>query len=162
MGRRRRSLGAQRALGRRRRSPEELDAILAGLVDRLGRRLRAAHRLCRTVTLRFRFADFSRATRSQTLREPTAHTAVVLAAARGLLAAAGPLIDAEGLSLLGVALSNLDNDGAVQLALPFDGPDPGALDATLDQVRDKYGARAVSRAMLLGRDPGVEVPLLPD
>ncbi|HVW42587.1 MAG TPA: DNA polymerase IV [Amycolatopsis sp.] len=162
VGRRRRSMGAQRALGRRRRTPAELDEILAGLVDRLGRRLRAAHRLCRTVTLRFRFADFTRATRSQTLREPTAHTAVVLSTARGILAAARPLIESQGLTLIGVALSNMDNDDAVQLVLPFEGPDLGALDATLDQVRDKYGAKAVTRAMLLGHDPGVEVPLLPD
>ena len=162
VGRRRRSIGSQRALGRRRRSAEELDEILTALVDRLGRRLRAAHRLCRTVTLRFRFADFSRATRSRTLREPTAHTAVVLSTARGLLVAARTLIESEGLTLLGVSLSNLDNDDAVQLALPFDGPDLSVLDATLDQVRDKYGSKAVTRAMLLGHDPGMEVPLLPD
>ncbi|MDQ4119039.1 MAG: DNA polymerase IV, partial [Actinomycetota bacterium] len=39
-GRRRRSIGSQRALGRRPRTEEELDAILAGIVDRLARRLR--------------------------------------------------------------------------------------------------------------------------
>src|ERR671931_1377622 len=66
-GRRRRSMGAQRALGRGARSPEELDAIVVALVDRLARRLRAARRVCRTVVLRLRFADFSRATRSHTL-----------------------------------------------------------------------------------------------
>jgi len=161
-GRRRRSIGSQRALGRRRRGHTELDEILAGIVDRLGRRLRAAHRLCRTITLRFRFADFNRATRSQTLRYPTASTAEILAVARGLLAAARPMIAEQGLTLLGVSLSNLDDDGAVQLTLPFDGPDLGALDSTLDQVRDKYGSGAVTRAMLLGHDPGLEVPLLPD
>src|SRR3954451_7667068 len=66
-GRRRRSRGARRALGRRRRSPEELDAVLVALVDRLARRLRAARRVCRTVVLRLRFDDFSRATRSHTM-----------------------------------------------------------------------------------------------
>ena len=34
VGRRRRSMGAQRALGRGRRSPEALDAVVVGLVDR--------------------------------------------------------------------------------------------------------------------------------
>ncbi|WP_236792859.1 DNA polymerase IV [Amycolatopsis sp. GM8] len=162
VGRRRRSMGAQRALGRRRRSPEELDAVLAGLTDRLARRLRAAKRVCRTVTLRLRFADFSRATRSRTLREPTAHTATILSTARGLLTAARTMIENDGLTLIGLALSNLDDDGAVQLMLPFDDVDPGALDATLDEVRARFGATSVTRAMLLGRAEGPTVPLLPD
>jgi DNA polymerase-4 len=161
-GRRRRSMGAQRALGRRRRSPEELDAVLAALADRLARRLRAAKRVCRTVTIRLRFADFSRATRSHTLHEPTANTATILTAARGLVTAARTMIENDGLTLLGLALSNLDDDGAVQLALPFQGTDPMALDATLDEVRARFGASSVTRAMLLGRAEGPTVPLLPD
>ncbi|MDQ0380589.1 DNA polymerase-4 [Amycolatopsis thermophila] len=162
VGRRRRSMGAQRALGRRQRSPAELDEILAALVDRLARRLRAAHRVCRTVVLRLRFADFSRATRSQTVSHATAHTEDILATARGLLAAAMPMIHAQGITLIGVALSNLDNDTPRQLELPFDAHPPDALDAALDRVRDRYGSSAVTRAMLLGRDDGPSVPLLPD
>jgi DNA polymerase-4 len=162
VGRRRRSIGAQRALGRGRRSPAELDAVLAGLVERVARRLRAADRVCRTVTLRLRFADFTRATRSRTLIEATARTEAILGTARRLLAAAGPVIDAGGLTLLGVALSNLDDADAVQLALPFEGPDPAALDATLDSLRDRFGTSAVTRGTLLGKDPGMSVPLLPD
>ncbi|MFF5991693.1 DNA polymerase IV [Prauserella flavalba] len=162
VGRRRRSIGAQRALGRRRRSPAELDALLAGLVDKLARRLRAAKRVCRTVVLRLRYADFTRVTRSHTIAEATAHTDTILATARILLAAAMPTIEREGLTLIGVALTNLDDDGAIQLALPFDERSGGALDSTLDTVRDRFGAASVTRATLLGRDPGLSVPLLPD
>ena len=162
VGRRRRSIGGQRALGRRRRSPDAIDAMVVGLVDRLGRRLRAAHRVCRTVVLRLRFDDFSRATRSHTLAESTADTEAILAVTRGLLAAAGPMIAAQGLTLIGVALANLDDDDWVQLALPFDRHDPSALDVTLDHVRDRFGSTAITRAALLGRDPGLTVPLLPD
>jgi DNA polymerase-4 len=161
-GRRRRSMGAQRALGRRRRSPEELDAVLAALTDRLTRRLRGAKRVCRTVTLRLRFADFTRATRSHTLREPTAHTATILATARGLVTAARTMIETDGLTLIGLGLSNLDDDGAMQLALPFEGTENGALDAALDDVRARFGATSVTRAMLLGHAEGPTVPLLPD
>jgi DNA polymerase-4 len=160
--RRRRSMGAQRALGRRRRSAAALDTVLVGLVDRLGLRLRAARRVCRTVVLRLRFDDFSRATRSHTLREATARTATILAAARGLLAVAMPMIERDGLTLLGISLTNLSDDGAIQLALPLDGPLAGDLDAVLDAVRDRFGTSAITRAVLLGRDPGVTVPLLPD
>jgi DNA polymerase IV len=162
VGRRRRSIGAQRALGRTPRSPDALDAIVLALVDRLARRLRAARRVCRTVVLRLRFDDFSRATRSHTLSEATAQTQTILATARGLLSTATPMIERQGLTLVGVSLANLHDDGAIQLALPFDRHRAGALDATLDSVRDRFGSAAVTRAVLLGRDQGLSVPLLPD
>ena len=160
--RRRRSMGAQRALGRSRRSWNALDAVLVGLVDRLARRLRDARRACRTVVLRLRFDDFSRATRSHTLAEATAQTHTILATARDLMATATPLIQSQGLTLLGVSLSNLQDDGAIQLALPFDGAREMALDAALDDIRDRFGSTAITRAVLLGRDQGLTVPLLPD
>ena len=104
VGVRRRSMGTQHALGRRRRSPEELDAVLVGIVDRIARRLRAAQRVCRTVVLRLRFHDFTRATRSHTLPHATQQTEPILATARALLAAAMPTIERQGLTLLGIAL----------------------------------------------------------
>ena len=162
MGRRRRSIGAQRALGRGRRSPEELDVVLLTIVDRIARRLRAAHRVCRTVTLRLRFADFTRVTRSQTLLEPTAGTETIVAAARALLAAAMPLVYDRGITLLGASLSNLDDDTAVQLALPFERERATALDTAMDSVREKFGRASVTRAVLLGRPDDLEMPLLPD
>ena len=33
---------------------------------------------------------------------------------------------------------------------------------TIDRVRERYGTDAITRAVLLGRDPGVAMPLLPD
>jgi DNA polymerase IV len=162
VGRRRRSIGGQRALGRRRRSPEALDAIVVGLVDRLGRRLRKARRVCRTIVLRMRFDDFTRATRSHTMGEATEATESILATARGLLAASMPMIERQGLTLIGLALTNLEDVDAVQLALPFAAQRASALDATVDLVRERYGTDAITRAVLLGRDKGLEMPLLPD
>jgi DNA polymerase IV len=160
--RRRRSMGAQRALGRAPKSPEGLDVVVVGLVDRLARRLRKAHRVCRTVVLRLRFDDFSRATRSHTLVRATARTQQILATARELLTTAMPMIERQGLTLVGVALGNLDDDGTIQLELPFDLRPAGDLDATVDKVRDRFGSAAITRAVLLGRDQGLSVPLLPD
>jgi DNA polymerase IV len=162
VGRRRRSIGTQRALGRRPRTPQELDTDLVALVDRLARRLRAAHRVCRTVVLRLRFGDFSRATRSHTLDEATAHTQTILAVERGLLATALPMIQREGITLIGVTFGNLTDDQAVQLALPFDRAAGLAVDTALDGVRHRFGSAAITRAVLLGRDHGPSVPLLPD
>jgi DNA polymerase IV len=160
-GQRRRSMGSQRALGRRTpKSPADLDATLVAIVDRLARRLRGARRVCRTVMVRLRFSDFTRATRSHTLNEATAHTQTILVTARELLVAALPLIERQGVTLVGISLGNLENDDAIQLALPLDRH--RALDATLDDVRDRFGSTAITRAVLLGRDPGIDVPLLPD
>jgi DNA polymerase-4 len=162
VGRRRRSMGTQRALGRRPRSSGALDADLVALVDRLAHRLRAAHRVCRTVVIRLRFDDFTRATRSHTLPEATANTQTILDRARGLLATAMPMIRSQGITLIGVTLGNLHDDDAIQLALPFDRPLAYAVDATLDDIRDRFGSAAITRAVLLGHDHGPSVPLLPD
>ncbi len=162
VGRRRRSIGSQRALGRRPRSFEEIDATLVAIVDRVARRLRAGKRVCRTVVLRLRFADFSRATRSQTMPQATARTQPILETARALFATATPLVQAQGLTLVGISLTNLENEDRVQLALPFERLHDAALDAALDEVRDRFGTDAVTRAVLLGRSPGVVMPLLPD
>jgi DNA polymerase-4 len=161
-GQRRRSVGGQCAIGRRRRPPEVIDAILVGLVDRVCRRLRAGRRVCRTVILRMRFDDFSRATRSHTLAEPTAETGKVLATARELLAAAQPMIARQGLTLVGISLTNLEPFEESQLGLPGERRRSVALDAAVDTVRDRFGSASIIRAVLLGRDQGYVMPLLQD
>ena len=160
-GRRRGSIGSQRALGRRPKTLEEIDATLVAIVDRVARRLRAGRRLCRTVVLRLRFDDFTRATRSLTLPGPTAQSDTLLQAARGLLASALPLIVARGITLVGISLTNLQDADRVQLSLTDDWR-PAALDAALDAVRDRYGSKAITRGLLVGRDSGFSMPLLPD
>ncbi len=151
-GRGRRSFGSQSALGRSSTTPERIDSLLAGLVDRVCRRMRAAQRAGRTVVLRLRFADFSRVTRSHTLPYATAETQLILTTARRLLAAATPTIDRRGITLVGVAVTGLD-DGGGQLTLALDGPDTSARDAALDEVRRRYGPAAVTRAALVGAQP---------
>ncbi len=164
VGHRRGSIGSQHALGRSgtRKSPEAIDASLVALVDRVTRRMRVASRIGRTVVLRLRFDDFTRATRSHTLARPTAHTGTILAIARELLSAAMARIERDGITLVGLAVGNLSGDGVEQLALPFTRGSGGALDSALDGVRARFGSAAVGRAVLLGRDPGLAVPMLPD
>jgi DNA polymerase-4 len=160
-GRRRGSIGSQRALGRRPRTPEELDTIVVGLVERVTRRLRAARRTGRTVVLRLRFSDFSRATRSHSLPWPTAQTAAILWGIRSLLGTASSLIEERGVTLLGVAVANLADADTVQLPLPLTRHD-GRLDEVMDDIRTRFGTKAVTRAVLLDHDDGFTVPLLPD
>ena len=161
-GRRRGSIGSQRALGRSAKTPEALDATLVGLVDRITRRMRAAGRVGRTVVLRLRFADYSRATRSHTLPRSTAQTLAILGTARALLAAAQPEIEERGLTLVGIAVANLESDDAVQLVLPFADDGQDAVDSAVDAVRRRFGTAAITRGVLVGRDSGFEMPHLPD
>jgi DNA polymerase-4 len=160
--RRRRSIGSQRALGRSPKPPGAVDAVVIGLVDRITRRMRTAKRVGRTVMLRLRFDDFSRATRSHTLSQATAETGTILVAARGLLTTAMPIIERHGVTLVGVSVGNLEDDRFVQLSLPFDPHSDAALDAALDEIRDRFGSNAITRAVLLGREPRFLPPLLPD
>jgi DNA polymerase-4 len=161
IGRRRRSIGSQRALGRRPKSLDEIDTTLVAIVDRVARRLRAGRRVCRTVILRLRFDDFSRATRSFTMPRATGQTETILDAARCLLRGAVPLIVAHGITLVGISLTNLEDADRIQLTLTEDWH-PDALDAALDEARERFGSDAVRRAVLVGRDTGISMPLLPD
>ena len=164
-GVRRRSVGAQRALGRagNTMSETEIDAVVVNLVDRITRRMRTSDRTGRTVVLRLRFDDFSRVTRSHTLPRATASSDAILSAARILVATAAPLIAERGLTLVGFAVSNIDRDGAQQLELSFDAaPDRLAIDSAVDEVRRRFGNASVMRGVLLGRDQGLEMPMLPD
>lgn len=162
-GRRRRSIGSQRALGSRTvRTPEEIDAIVIGLVDRITRRMRDAGRAGRIVVLRMRFADFTRATRSHSMARATAHTHTILDVARNLLATAMPMIEEKGLTLVGVSVGNLGADQAVQLALPFDHQSDVMLDAALDAVRVRFGSNVLKRAVLMRQDLDLRMPMLPD
>jgi DNA polymerase-4 len=164
VGRRRRSIGSQHATGLNRlpSGEDELDATLVGLVDRVTRRVRAARRVGRTVVLRMRFGDYTRATRSVTLAMGTAETQTVLQAIRALVKTARPMILREGLTMVGVTVSNLEDDEAVQLALPFERRAPRAVDEIVDRVRERFGNHALTRASQLGRDDGMSVPLLPE
>jgi DNA polymerase-4 len=162
-GVRRRSVGAQSALGRRRRSPEEIDAVLVGLVDRVTRRLRKGDRTARTVVLRFRFDDFTRATRSHTMSDKTAATQEILETARAIFRDALPMIRRQGLTLIGISVTNLeDDDEATQLVLPFDRGNRIDLDVAVDSIRKRFGSKSVQRGVLMGRDPGWTMPMLPD
>ncbi len=134
--------------------------MLTALIDRVTRRLRAARRVCRTVVLRLRFQDYTRATRSRTMSEPTAQTHSILMVAHGLLSDALPMIERCGITLVGIALANLTDELNVQLSLPIDRA--RELDRAVDRVRDRFGTAAITRGVLVGQNPGLSVPLLPD
>ena len=144
-----------------RHSAEEIDATLLAIVERVTGRMRAARRIGRSVHLRLRFDDLSRATRSHTLPNPTARTDVILAVVRRLLDGVWAMASERGLTLVGISVGQLENDRPLQLQLPFRGRDEG-LDATIDDIRDRFGKAALTRAVLVDRNEGLSMPMLPD
>ena len=161
-GRRRRSIGSQQALGRQRRSRDEIDVVLWRLVDRVAGRMRRADRVGRTITLRLRFDDLGRATRSCSLPDATASTAVLHATATAVLDSCWPLVEARGITLLGLSIGNLADSDAVQLVLPFERCNAEGLDTVVDAVRERFGRTALQRATTMRGDPGIQLPMLPD
>jgi DNA polymerase IV len=124
--------------------------------------MRKAGRVGRTVVLRLRFDDFTRATRSHTLLQSTSSTETVLRTARGLLDEALPMLEQRGVTLVGISVANLDDALPRQLALALEGRTASELDEAIDSVRERFGSRAITRGVLVGRGEGIEMPLLPD
>lgn len=118
--------------------------------DRVGADLRRLGVSGRTVTLKAKFADFRRITRSRTLPYTVQDTATIYETATALLRElelSGPV------RLIGVGVSNFGKQ-ARQLSLLEDhGPPPDAtVDRAVDEVRKKFGKNALKRGALLGFD----------
>lgn len=163
-GKRRGSIGSQQALGRGHKSPETLEALLLGIVDRVARRMRSAGRVGRTITVRFRYDDFERATRARSLRHPTAATAPIRDVALAILRDEADTVAHRGLTLIGLSVGNLrsSTDSTEQLLLPFGRGDSASLDGAIDALRDRFGSGALTRASLIRERQGFEVPKLHD
>ena len=114
----RRSFGAQRALGRSPRTRDDTEAALRDLAERLAKRMERKRRAGRTIVLRLRFGDYSRASRSHTLPHATGDAEAIAAAGLALLDAAAPLVERRGLTLVGLTVTNLvGEEGGEQLAM---------------------------------------------
>jgi DNA polymerase-4 len=147
----RRSIGSQSAFPGGSKTPPEV--TLAEVVDRVTRRMRKSRRIGRTVVLRLRYGDFNRATRSRTLRRATSAHATILLAAQTLLAEASPTIRSRGLTLVGIAVTNLEPAGSgEQLELWAPGHAGDRLDAAVDELRERFGNAVIVRTPMLGRE----------
>jgi DNA polymerase-4 len=153
------SIGAEETFGADLHSVTECERELVRLTDRACARLRAAAVTARTVNLKIRFATFETRTRARTLPEPTDISTVVLDVARDLLR---EFDVGRGVRLLGVSLSQLDAIASVQASLDLTGDEGSersrrterraAVERAVDEVRDRFGSRAVRPATLVEPD----------
>ncbi|WP_275004411.1 DNA polymerase IV [Promicromonospora iranensis] len=160
-----RSVGAQSALSRRRPEPDDVRAVLAHLSDRVSRRLRAKGRAGRTVTVAVRLAGMTRVTRSLTLPVSVAATLTLTEIAERLAWSAIEDAAPCEITLLGISVSNLSDQRAIQLELDLEPTDPwrpgsaqgaarSAVDASMDAIRTRFGGDAVGYLPVVLRDGG--------
>jgi len=154
--RRARSAGAQSALGRQPAIERVFKPTLHHLADRIGARLRAKSLTGRTITVRVRFADLRSVTRSRTLQAPISATRALAEIAEDLVRdALADHLHEKTISLLAIAVSQLEAHAIVQLELPLgladEGRRPGTknglarsrADRAIDAIRERFGGQAV-------------------
>jgi DNA polymerase-4 len=124
---------------------------LLSLVEHLAQRLRQHQLRARTVELKLRSADFRTRMRSQVLPQATNLTNVLWTTAATLLdRSLSP--EVLPLRLLGVGATQLTGQSAIQGEL-FDAAwqtREGALDHTVDAIRNKFGGAAIQRGLRRG------------
>jgi DNA polymerase-4 len=159
------SVGAQAALGRQRATHQLVRSTIAYLADRVASRLRAASRAGRTINVRVRFTDLRSVTRAVTLPAAISATLTLTDVAVDLVGAALADHPRESqITLLGVSVSNLVAESALQLEFPLDwtedwhrpGTATGAMrwgvDRSMDAVRARFGRGAVGYGAVMMSD----------
>ncbi len=151
----RKSYSHSHVLARSTSSQRELEELLMRLSEMVGRRLRAADRRGRVVSVSVVYRpDTDRFSRQTTLDVPIATGEEIYAAALALLAGRDVR---RAVGTLGVGLAGLSDADDGQLDL-FAGPSPPRrerLEVAMDAIRDRFGEDAVQRALILGRAPVV-------
>jgi DNA polymerase-4 len=123
---------------------EALDAMLARLCEMVGRRLREHDLHARTVSIKYRYSDFSTFTRAHTLDHRTQLDIQLLDCARGLFERAWT---GKPIRLIGVNASSLESTQGQLDLLEGEKAERwrNALGA-MDRIRDRFGEASVSLA----------------
>jgi len=148
----RRSIGHEVTFEQDTADPGRLRNTLLDLSGRVARRLRAEGALARTVTLKFRQADFTTSTRRRSLAEPVDTAEAIFPVAFELMQ--GVFRAGMKVRLLGVTVSGLE-PGSLQPTLfpPSPSRDRKLAEAE-DDIARRFGARAITRASLVGGKEG--------
>lgn len=148
----RKSISAETTFEADLSDPEDLDAHLVRLADRVARQARAAGQAGRVATLKLKDPAFRILTRRRTLEAPTQTARTLVAAARGLLAAELQAGGRRAFRLIGVGLSDLSDAGAGGGDL-FAAEDPRSLAAerAADAIRARFGPGILGSGRELSR-----------
>jgi DNA polymerase-4 len=146
----RRSISQETTFARDIAEREPLRQTILQMSDHLAAHLRRRGLVATTVRLKYRSAAFETYTRQSALEQPTDQAATINAIALQLLDA--NWTSGRPLRLLGVGVSGLLDDAGYQLSL-FDDRDQRdiRLANALDEIRNRFGRGAITRASLLGK-----------
>ena len=137
-----------------------IERTLLALSEGVASRLRAGGVRASTVQVKVRDSGFHTVTRQRTLPEPTDLADPIFRTALELVR---PEVRGRRIRLLGVGAHGLGEPAQMGLFATEDPRRRKAVEAQ-DEIRRKYGSRALTRARLLGdplADPGGRDPLQP-
>ncbi len=131
-----------------------LHAHLARLADRTAERLRGKRLVAGLVVVKVRQRDFTTFTRQRSFSPGTRETRLIAEVAAALLEQWFTEHPRVAVRLLGVGVGHLAPAEQLDLFTTPQHETSSALDATLDRIRDRFGAGAVKRGSSLPRDDG--------
>ena len=151
----RKSISREETFGHDIQDLAELERLLFELTEDVCASLRKKGWKTRTVSIKFRYTDFTTFTRDHTV-EPTDHDAVIYKTAVDLLRE--NFDRRRKLRLIGVRLSNFSEETQLDLGLdPAAGKNENVLKA-MDEIRKKYGASVVHLGTGLSSDDNSSSP----
>jgi len=146
----RKSMGKEITFDQDVNDPEYLGTVILDFAGQLARHLRRLNLQARTVTVKVKYQNFQTITRTKALPEPTNAELVFNQAAQELLSRLN-LTNVQ-VRLVGLSLGNLCPKDAFEQGLLFDQPgrlENQQLEQALDQIRDRFGEKIITRASLL-------------
>ena len=143
------SLSAEDTFARDLSDPRELDTHLCRLAAKVGERLRRKGLMAGRIGVKIRCHDFATFTRQRSIAPPAQEERAIREVARDLLRRWLTEHRGAKLRLLGIVLTELAP--AAQIGLFESAPDGASerLDVALDQVRERFGSRALRRGNML-------------
>ncbi|RHA46947.1 DNA polymerase IV [Blautia obeum] len=136
-------------------SVEQVLPILLEQCDIVATRMRRKEKKCTSVSVTFRTLDFKNKSHQTTLATATDLTDEIYKNAKRLFVESWK---GEPLRLIGVALTNLKDESFEQLSLFEDNEKKERrrkLDATMDEIRRKYGNDKIKRASIMNSNGGI-------
>jgi DNA polymerase-4 len=127
----------------------QLHAELTRLADRSAARLRARRLVAACVVIKIRRKDFTTYTRQRHIEPPTQETRVIAKVAAALLDAWLGTQPTAALRLLGVGVSQLSPALQMELFATPESERNQQLDQAVDDIRDRFGRRKLTRASSL-------------
>ena len=136
-------------------SVEQVLPILLEQCDIVATRMRRKEKKCTSVSVTFRTLDFKNKSHQTTFATATDLTDEIYKNAKRLFVESWK---GEPLRLIGVALTNLKDESFEQLSLFEDNEKKERrrkLDATMDEIRRKYGNDKIKRASIMNSNGGI-------